>query len=93
MTKATKHVYISLSKPGAYNETFWTSGNSEGFWILDYHWDSTGRFYKQYFANLANGFGGRECIFLSHERDFKWDTIYCDSDKMRYICEQKGKRA
>lgn len=79
---------------GEYNERFWTSGNAEGFWKHDFHWDSTGRLFRQY-SNWAAGQPDGEntpgnCIILSHVDGFKWHDVDCKFDNLRYICEKKG---
>jgi hypothetical protein len=85
---------INFGGTGNFNENFWTSGNAEGFWKHDFHWDSTGRLYRQYSnweAGQPDGLNSPgNCIVLSHLDGYKWNDVGCQSDKLRYICEKKG---
>jgi Lectin C-type domain len=89
---------INFGCTGNFKENFWTSGNAEGFWKYDFHWDSTGRLYRQYLnwavgqPDSENSPGPGNCIMLSYVDGFKWHDADCQSEKLRYICEQKGKR-
>jgi Lectin C-type domain len=82
---------------GTFVENFWTSGNAEGYSKYEFHWDSTGRIYRQYsqYRNWAAGqpdgeLSPENCIILSHVDGFKWHDVGCQSDYLRYICEKKG---